>query len=382
MKNKAWFFNQITLDLKQQFDAWQSVDVQIMRLWTWEHPEYWTVKITQKVIDDVIRQFNDGVRWVDLVVDENHERDHKALWIFRELYQEWDWLFAKIELTKRGAEALTNWDYFYFSPEIQFWPYKEEETGATIENLLIGGAFTNRPFFKKMEAVMANESSGQQKWTYLFLFRDSMNEFRKLLEAAKAKDKMLFSEKVALITKFNDLSEEEQKEVEQEVQELVDGSEWEEGDKNDDTPPADDKKEPVKATDPTQSTQYNELKAELLKTQYKLRCGEVEKKFSEQFAFSTETGKWVFNPVADKEDFMNLYMSFSEEQAQKFDALFGKIDLTIATKFKEVGHDWSSVSSKWGSDEQKFHEVASRIAKEKSISYHEAAQLVTADDLK
>jgi hypothetical protein len=45
-----------------------------------------------------------------LAVDENHEQNHKALWWFQELYQKGKTsLFAKIELTKKGAELLTEW---------------------------------------------------------------------------------------------------------------------------------------------------------------------------------------------------------------------------------------------------------------------------------
>jgi hypothetical protein len=53
-----------------------------------------------------------------------------------------------------------------------------------VRNLLIGGAFTNRPFFKKMEGVMASECSSQQQEdkTFLFVFENPMEKFQELLQ--------------------------------------------------------------------------------------------------------------------------------------------------------------------------------------------------------
>lgn len=160
-RTRTWFFT--ALDFKEKkgdFREGDVVTIQIMRTGKWNHPMYGEVKITKSTIDDVITNFREKKRGIDLAVDENHEENHKALGWFREVFSddEGENCFAKIELTKRGAELLNEGAYKYFSPEIVF-AKEDEETGEQHSNLLIGGAFTNRPFFKAMQPLMASETA-------------------------------------------------------------------------------------------------------------------------------------------------------------------------------------------------------------------------------
>lgn len=129
-----------------------------MRTGKWNHPAYGEFEVTAKTLQEVKKNFDTNARGIELAVDENHEPNHKALAWYKELYQvtEND-LFAKLELTQRGADLLNEGAYKYFSPEIVF--YKtDDETGKPITNMLVGGAFTNRPFFKSMQPLMASEN--------------------------------------------------------------------------------------------------------------------------------------------------------------------------------------------------------------------------------
>ncbi len=157
------------------------VDIQIMRAGEWDHTEYGKVTVDSTVLNEVVKNFKANVRGVDLAVDENHEPDHKALGRVRDVYKKGkDQLYATIELTRQGAEILTQGLYKYFSPEIYFTKI-DEETGKIVKNLLVGGAFTNRPFFKNMEPMMASESvvsnhpqnkDNETPSKYLFIFKD------------------------------------------------------------------------------------------------------------------------------------------------------------------------------------------------------------------
>lgn len=155
----VWFF----ADIEKKDGTYKKGDVvtqQIFRVGKWEHPEYGTVEVTEDTITDVVRNFKENVRKIELCVDENHEPDHKALGWYREVFASDDGkqCFAKIELTKKGAELINDGAYKYFSPEICF-SKVDEESGDFVSNLLIGGAFTNRPFFKGMQPLMATEGA-------------------------------------------------------------------------------------------------------------------------------------------------------------------------------------------------------------------------------
>lgn len=156
----VWWFSEMWSEFSDKtFEAGDQVQIQIMRTGKWQHPMYWEINITPEVLSDVKKNFDENARWIELAVDENHESNHKALGWFRELTKKWkDALFATIELTKKGAELMSEGAYKYFSPEIIF-NKNDEETGQTLKNLLIGGAFTNRPFFKAMQPLLASEEA-------------------------------------------------------------------------------------------------------------------------------------------------------------------------------------------------------------------------------
>lgn len=159
---KAWIFNAYEFKDKS-YKCGDNVEIQIMRTGKWKHPQYGEFEITENTLNDVVTNFNSNVRKVDLAVDENHDPNHAALGWFRKLaIQGKDALFATIELTKKGAELLSQGAYKYFSPEIIF-NKTDEETGKNLKNLLIGGAFTNRPFFKAMKGLMASEEATENQ---------------------------------------------------------------------------------------------------------------------------------------------------------------------------------------------------------------------------
>ena len=260
----AWFFTALKFKEDKKYQKGDVVRVQIMRTGTWQHQEYGEVKIDKKVIKDIVENFKSDARGVQLAVDENHEPDHKALAWFKELIVEnnGNELFADVELTQKGADLLNEGAYKYFSPEIVFHRI-DEESGESQSNLLNGGAFTNRPFFKRMQPLMASEDaasveqSGSANTTdgaYFF----SNNSMLKLIDCmAKLADKPTInaSEKEELTKLFKELPEADRSaDVQKTFAELLakfdDGEE--EGDdkkKDDEAPELDAEGKPVAKTE-------------------------------------------------------------------------------------------------------------------------------------
>lgn len=159
----AWFFTALEDDLKggKEFKEGDTVEIQILRRGEWKHPVYGDVKVDTKVMNDVVKHFKENKRGIDLAVDENHDPDHKALAWFTDVYKKGkDAVFASLKLTKRGAQLLSEGAYKYFSPEFAL-QYTDAESGENYSNLLLGGAFTNRPFFKGMQALLASEDGAE-----------------------------------------------------------------------------------------------------------------------------------------------------------------------------------------------------------------------------
>lgn len=211
---KIWLFEELpsaSFDDHKEYKPGDLVKLQIMRTGERDHSMYGKVKVDSKVLNDVVSNFKDNKRGIDLVVDENHEPDHKALAIFKDVYKKWkDALWATVELTRKGAELLTEGAYKYFSPEIQF-KTVDSETSKPISNLLIGGALTNRPFFKGMQPVMAasEDVANQQQDThrYSFIFTSvGMNKFMDMLNKLAKQPKINAEEKANLSQLFSELS--------------------------------------------------------------------------------------------------------------------------------------------------------------------------------
>lgn len=214
----AWFFEEIAEKAPSGgYKAGDLVTIQIFRVGKWEHPDYGTVEVTKKTIKDVVQNFEENRRGIDLCVDENHEPDHKALGWYKEVFADDGGraAYAKIELTKKGADLLNEGAYKYFSPEICFHK-TDEESGDLITNLLVGGAFTNRPFFKGMQPLMATEGAAANEKTgahaalqraYFFSPQATMHKFLMAMDALAEKETISASEKSKVEALYLELPE-------------------------------------------------------------------------------------------------------------------------------------------------------------------------------
>ena len=95
--------------------------------------------------------------------------------------------------------------------------YKDEETGEMIKNLLVGGAFTNRPFFKLMSPLMASEDEAArsqtdqdgQSATFLFSVSKPMKTIANILAAFHETGAISAEDQGTLKQKYSELSTEE-----------------------------------------------------------------------------------------------------------------------------------------------------------------------------
>jgi len=135
--------------------------IEVLHEGEWEHPQYGTIRITEDDIDKFVRSFDGGVRKVDLAVDQEHMPEKGAAGWYRALQKVQDGdkakLMATIEWTPLGQQLIGDGIFKYFSPEFDF-DYEDMETHAHFENVLIGGALTNRPYFKSLAPVALSEN--------------------------------------------------------------------------------------------------------------------------------------------------------------------------------------------------------------------------------
>ena len=134
--------------------------IEIMREGKWKHPIYNELEITGNTIENIITNFKNKVRGVDISFDLEHgETNHKSeavCWV-KNLIKKGSKLLAEVEWTSLGKEKVKDKSFRYFSPEFRF-VYEDAETGKKYNNVLLGGGLTNKPFIKKMQPIMLSET--------------------------------------------------------------------------------------------------------------------------------------------------------------------------------------------------------------------------------
>jgi phage I-like protein len=119
---------------------------------TIQSPLYGPVKLTAAIATDMIKNFNDNVRAsstsagipIDFEHGDTQFKDMAAGWI-KKLFSEKDGLYADVEWTEPGKDALQKKLYKFYSPGFYLKGYEDPETGKPYENVMTGGGLVNHP---------------------------------------------------------------------------------------------------------------------------------------------------------------------------------------------------------------------------------------------
>jgi len=371
-------------------------EIEVLTEGYWEHPEYGEIEITPEDIDKFVQNFNDKTRKIDIAVDQEHKPELGAAGWFKELKKVVEngvtKLKAKVEWTAMGMDLVSKGIYRYFSPEFDF-EYEDYETHDKFANVLLGGALTNRPYFKSLAPVQLSEN--------MFIkLKDKggeniMNEEEKKAEELETKPEVKseeqpkveeVKEEVKSEEKSGDVENgEEKKEEEVKEEKKEEPKEFAEGD----VCTLDDGTEGVmvggkcvakgmsehKMTEPTPSAkEFNDLKAKLGVMEAKLKFTEVKERISGYtFSESNPNGKLLpkSTEVAHK-----LLMSLSERQSVLFKDFMESLPKVSKVLFSELGGD----DGKSLKASEELTQRAEALAKEKGIKFGEALKKVSADN--
>jgi hypothetical protein len=129
------------------------LNIQVLRSGAFKHPEYGKIEFNDKMFDSFIKNFDSRVPQEHIAYDFKHRPDWGAAAWLKRLFKDGDGLWAEVELTRRGLEALKNKEFLFFSTEYVD-NYKDRESGKSYGPTILGGGLTNRPFIKGMAPVM------------------------------------------------------------------------------------------------------------------------------------------------------------------------------------------------------------------------------------
>lgn len=127
--------------------------IELAKVVNGHHAAYGPVEITTDILQSFVRNFDESVVGVDLMVDYDHEQRGAAGWIKSVfLSPDGSTLFGEVKWTPKGAACLSDREFRYFSPEFTL-NYVHPHTGVSHGPTLLGGGLVNRPFLK-MEAIV------------------------------------------------------------------------------------------------------------------------------------------------------------------------------------------------------------------------------------
>lgn len=140
-------------------------DVQIMRVGSFYSDEHGNLKITTAMLQNMVKNFSERVRGVDLAIDYKHDSDNIAAGWIKQLYllNDNNELWAKVDWTPKGTKVLSDKEFRYLSADFHL-DFKHNETNKTHGPTLFGAGLTNRPFIKEMDPVVElSEKQGDVK---------------------------------------------------------------------------------------------------------------------------------------------------------------------------------------------------------------------------
>jgi hypothetical protein len=142
-------------------------DIQLLKTATIFDHRYGQVNISPEMLNQMVHNFDEKVRGIDIMLDAGHNPDGGAYGWFKKIYtKEGDnnslELWGTVELTSLGQKALTEKHFGYISADFDM-SYQDNETLANYGAVLLGAGLTNRPVVKKMSPAIALSENGDKK---------------------------------------------------------------------------------------------------------------------------------------------------------------------------------------------------------------------------
>jgi hypothetical protein len=322
--------------LEMKFSEEDTSEIQLLKMGEWNHPMYGPIKVTSDVFDEFIKNFKKDLRAhssiIGLPVDEEHHSAGGAVgWIKKLINKGSEGLFATVEWNSKGRQMIKDAVYRFFSPEFYF-QYEDPESRKVYNNVLVGGALTNRPYFKGLNPVVLSED---------IIINNKNNNNMLLSEIIKKNLADLSDDEKSFVTShFAELDEETKKKFNDvkpaETAEEKKAREDKELKAREDANKAEEEKNKTEKSVTMSEGEVLELKDQAQKGVQAM--SEIKKmKLSDKIKSLTysETNKGGKLPATLSEKITNFVMTLSEDQEKSFFEIVG--DLPSAKLFTELG---------------------------------------------
>jgi len=148
-------FSELTQDTDNPNIKW----VQAWRYSSWDHPVYGKVEVTPELVQEFKGHLDSNTYGQEILVNYDHGMDkakgNKSAGKVLDIEARDDGGWYQVEFTQEALKEIEGGEWRYLSPEYQDW--MDAEKGETFDNVPVGLAITNRPFFKNMTPMNFSE---------------------------------------------------------------------------------------------------------------------------------------------------------------------------------------------------------------------------------
>jgi len=351
-------------------------DIEILQEGDWDHPSYGMMKITDSDLQDFVENFNAKIR-KDLPINIEHNNTDGAVGWFRKLVIKGNSLWAKVEWTVKGRQLLKEKVFKYFSPEF-YSTYEDPESRKIYKNVLVGGAITNTPYFKGLQAIVFSEIAIKAMKTLKDILAKEPKDLTDEEKAELKKHKEQLSE--TEVEKFKLVFEEEEQEEEEEK-----GDQGGEEEKKEEPEDKKDKEEEEEKKEGSEGMiQLSEAKLNLLtanaeegvKAMAELRSQKATT-YVESMTFGEKNQNGLILSKS-KDKVVSFLLSLSSDQAEKFKEIVGELPKPKSGLFSEIGKDEAGIE---GTPSEKINKLVEADMKTNDKrTYRESLDLVLAEN--
>lgn len=354
------------------------MEINVIPTGEWEHDAYGDISIDQEDLDKFVENFNKDIR-NDVPITEGHaaEGEEKPAvgWFKKLINKGSEGLWAVVEWTEKGKELLENKSYKYFSPEF-YRLYEDPETHEEFENVLVGGALTNSPYFKGLNPIVASES---RYFNQLNLSNNNNMDIQKITK--KDVSDLTDDEKEYLQNHSEELSD-DQKEKFEEVLSDEEEEEEEDGDEDGDEEGEEEGDGDGEGVEGSEKDDYKKIPASEYKhLQKKANQGakamnmlnekEIEEDV-EKFTFSEGNEDGVILPK-QKDDVVEFMKGLDSDQRNDFKEILKSFP--TAKLFSEAG-DMGIEASEDNVEKRVEKKVKEKMNEEDGLAYTDALKKV------
>lgn len=181
--------------------------VQLLKTGKFAHPFMDELEITEEMFKSFKKNFDKKVKKIDLATDFSHNSHLEASgWITDVILKEKNTeLWIKVEWTEAARKKIKDKEYKYMSADFST-KFIDNETGKDFGATLNGGALTNRPFIKGMDAILHDLDVSDKK-------RQAIKEILDNKDEPKKEEKVMTFDELKQAAKDANLSEAETKEL-------------------------------------------------------------------------------------------------------------------------------------------------------------------------